>query len=627
MIERFLQSRSEEEQEFILKLSILERFCTPLCDYICFEDKGIELGSKSQSFLEWMQQANLFIIPLDDQYYWHRFHHLFRNALYMNAKLKYSQKDICTWHARAGEWFKNNHMLEEAIDHFIKGDAMEQAVEVFVRHRIQLQDGKQWSKLQKILSLFPSKMIETRSELAFSYACLMIYQGKTLKMFEDIPSLEEVLSKYTGKKSHKENLEGEISVFKAYKVYNVEMESRKVHDLAHIAIEKLDPQNFYLLGLAWIFYGGAHQTIGQSNMYQYMALHYIYFLDGDIKKLIASAKQSFKLANQQNDYENQANFGYFLGMALYIQNNTGEALSILERAYSSRYHTIGVHHFNLAAALIYSFLAEKKRDKAFEILNEIGDYTVSIHNPFMMLLQEVLEAEFNWQTGAIEKALNWVRKDVEIPSFPFTNFFMPQLTKIKLLIYCNDSVSLTNADQLLNESEKIINTTNNRRFKIEVYALKAMLLFELNKKEEALNNLKSSLALAEPEDIIRPYVDMGSKMASLLNLLSKKETHIRFIGKILSVFKEDVLSKLTLDVIEKDDRESSKFIQVPGDNLTKREREIITLISRHLQNKEIANKLFISAQTVKKHTNRIYQKLNVHNRRDAIAKASSLGII
>jgi LuxR family maltose regulon positive regulatory protein len=120
---------------------------------------------------------------------------------------------------------------------------------------------------------------------------------------------------------------------------------------------------------------------------------------------------------------------------------------------------------------------------------------------------------------------------------------------------------------------------------------------------------------------------MGSKMVNLLNQLSKRETTVKYIAKILTAYKDKELSMIS-DPEKKVVKDDSHILpSIVGDNLTRRENEILSLMSRHLQNKEIAEKLFISTETVKKHTKKIYQKLHVHNRRQAVEKAGALGMI
>ena len=154
------------------------------------------------------------------------------------------------------------------------------------------------------------------------------------------------------------------------------------------------------------------------------------------------------------------------------------------------------------------------------------------------------------------------------------------------------------------------------------------LLFDAREKEnEALSILEQAIALAEPGGFIRPFLDLGPNMADLLNRLAKRETDTKYIGKLISAFRIERTAGETPRDIETGTvhtiRRASNDVMK---NLTNRELEIITLLVQRLRNKEIAEKLFISPETVKRHIYNIYRKLKVSTRREAEKKAIALGI-
>jgi LuxR family maltose regulon positive regulatory protein len=489
-------------------------------------------------------------------------------------------------------------------------------------------------------------VVETIPELAFSEAWVKLFQGKDENAFNKLPHLESLLTDSRLKETRLENLWGEWYALQAYNTYITVCDVNKVVELSNIAFEKLDPQNIYPLAITWTFYCASMQAAGKSaeaikktcneinntrsvplSLNMYVGLHYIYFLEADIENLITSAQRSFRIAEEQNDLGSQCNCGLLLAQGLYPQNKIKESISLLEKVYPIRYHTIGIQRFNFTCILIFSYLAENQFEKANVILRELREYLSSTNLPFMLFLGDALEAEVNWRSGATDKILQWLDNHKDSERNRFGNFFVPVLTRIKLLIYKNDAGSLKLAERVLKKTEKQVGATNYNYFKIEVFALQAMLSFEQGKEESAYEKLKASLQLAKPGHVIRVYIDLGSKMANLLNLLSKRETSVRFIAKILTAFKEKELNKISSPDTKSKEDKSQILISYSGDNLTRREHEILTLMSRHLQNKEIAEKLFISAETVKKHTSRIYHKLHVGNRREAVEKARALGLI
>ena len=143
----------------------------------------------------------------------------------------------------------------------------------------------------------------------------------------------------------------------------------------------------------------------------------------------------------------------------------------------------------------------------------------------------------------------------------------------------------------------------------------------------AFEKLVEVLRLAEPDQIIRPFLDLGSDMADLLNRLGKQNVSLKFVGFLLRAFRNEMTGAAQSDLsVPKTIKQ--QFSEVTNlDALSKREYEVMSLLAQRLSNKEIAEKLFVSLDAVKKHLYNIYQKLNVKNRRQAVEKARALGIV
>jgi LuxR family maltose regulon positive regulatory protein len=159
-------------------------------------------------------------------------------------------------------------------------------------------------------------------------------------------------------------------------------------------------------------------------------------------------------------------------------------------------------------------------------------------------------------------------------------------------------------------------STHNVRVLIEVLALEALLHAANNDEKAALETLEKSLALARPGGYIRIYVDLGPDMADLLRRMQNREPFVEYIASILQAF-GDASDHAA-------EPEGRKQLAEP---LTNREAEILELLAKRYSNKEIAAELVISPATVKGHTINLYQKLSVHNRRDAVWAARALGLI
>ncbi|MBC2713560.1 MAG: hypothetical protein HGJ94_21945 [Desulfosarcina sp.] len=142
-----------------------------------------------------------------------------------------------------------------------------------------------------------------------------------------------------------------------------------------------------------------------------------------------------------------------------------------------------------------------------------------------------------------------------------------------------------------------------------------------------LDQIDKAFILAEPGGFIRPFLDLGPKMADLLNRLGKQNIAVKYVGKLLSAFRKERVDAIR--TASDDQREMTLPSSYPhlDETLSRREFEILTLLAQRLHNKEIAENLFISPDTVKKHLYNIYQKLNISTRRQAVEKANALGIL
>jgi LuxR family maltose regulon positive regulatory protein len=191
-------------------------------------------------------------------------------------------------------------------------------------------------------------------------------------------------------------------------------------------------------------------------------------------------------------------------------------------------------------------------------------------------------------------------------------FHEPRMTLARVLITQDSTDSRMQADRLLTRLETFVAGIHNIRFLIEVFALQALLHDALGDEPAALKALSRAICLARPGGIIRLFVDLGPRLARLLHKLDQNAHGPRYIGKILEAFRGD---------------EKTEASAGPDHSLTKRELEVLKLISYDLSNKQIAERLFIAPATVKRHSENILHKLGVPDRYKAVLKAKGLAII
>ena len=191
---------------------------------------------------------------------------------------------------------------------------------------------------------------------------------------------------------------------------------------------------------------------------------------------------------------------------------------------------------------------------------------------------------------------------------------VPAITQARVLVAVGSEQSLKTATKLLDDLWKGTEALHYTCQMIQIGVLQALALEKQGQQKEALEVLASVVTLAEAGGVMAPFIELGKPMADLLQRLNPQEPKSFFIRKLLETFQ---LSKLKPTVT----------IQTLVEPLTQREAEILEMLCQRLHNKEIAKQLCISTATVKSHLKNLYQKLEVHNRRQAVARAQDLGLL
>ena len=209
---------------------------------------------------------------------------------------------------------------------------------------------------------------------------------------------------------------------------------------------------------------------------------------------------------------------------------------------------------------------------------------------------------------------------------------VPAITQCRALLIEGSDNCLQQAEKKLQELLRLNQAHHNTCQMIGIMVLLALVIYRQGRLDESLDVLEQVVAMSEPETFIRPFIEIGLPMSNLLKGLQKRNLALDFIEKLLAAFGDDKefagpqAADHPITSVHQHLRpsvSSGSFVEP----LTNRELDVLELLAKRLQNKEIADKLFISAETVKAHLKNIYQKLNVGKRREAVEKARSLGIL
>ncbi|MGF1492328.1 MAG: hypothetical protein ACFBSC_07730 [Microcoleaceae cyanobacterium] len=177
LTQEVLHTQPEALQSFLLKTSILDRLCGSLCDALLDEDSSLSSGAE---ILEQLEQANLFIVSLDHQRRWYRYHHLFRDLLH--HQLQRSEADLIQhYHRRAAEWYQQQDLPDEAFKHYLIIQDLEQAANVIEQQACSWMIDAQYTTLMNHLQMLPYSMVRCRPWLCIYFAWTLWFTSGNLK--------------------------------------------------------------------------------------------------------------------------------------------------------------------------------------------------------------------------------------------------------------------------------------------------------------------------------------------------------------------------------------------------------------------------------------------------------------
>jgi LuxR family maltose regulon positive regulatory protein len=236
-------------------------------------------------------------------------------------------------------------------------------------------------------------------------------------------------------------------------------------------------------------------------------------------------------------------------------------------------------------------------------------------------------ADLALRQNRLVEAISWANAFETTLLKATTRFIMPELVYLKVRIFQNTPDSRGEAAILVERLRAFLEKIHNVRFLAELQLLAALLLLRENRRDEAFAAIQGAVEQAQSGGYIRLFVDLGPALAPLLNQLQLDEFGLEYIGRVLSAFPvpSTASSKGGANTIQA--LHDTGVTDAAACALSEREQEILFLLAQRLNNKEIGQKLFISPATVKRHAHNIYEKLGVHSRREAVAKATGLGFI
>jgi LuxR family maltose regulon positive regulatory protein len=630
LLEEVLQRQPDAVQTFLLRTSILERLSGALCEAVTGEGDG-------QATLERLERKNLFIVPLDDQRRWYRYHRLFADLL--QQRLQQTQPDLVpALHRQASAWYEYNGWMPEAIDHALSAEDFERAADLIERTAQETMMRSEVATFLRWVEALPDELVRERPSLGIFHAWALLLQGRWQEAkqgrLQDLGMAADLTVERVAP------LRAFVAVFQGRVPHAAE--------LSRQALERLPDGDLFLRSIATWSLGLSKLADGDVSAGK-QALEEVARMGQEMGNVVVAVmalcslaslrKRQGQLQEAKEFYERALEFamddrGHRLPAASEPLMGLGEIWrewNGLEVA--TRYLTEGIEwtkEWAETSALDgYMTLARLRqaqgdRDGARRAIEEAQQLAVQFDATELDdLLVSLLQARLWVAQGDTEAAQRWVQeqgldKDSSGAQFRGGFFAVVRLRKYTDLVLARLWIAQQRPAEALALLEPLLPSMEQQAridLLVEILILKALAHQALGDGEQAQDALARALSLAEAGGYVRIFLDEGPPMASLLYEAAARGTAPQYVGKLLAAFPVE---------------EPEAARQAAGEMvepLTARELEVLQLVAEGLSNQEIAAQLFLSLTTVKWHTHNIYGKLAVKNRTQAVAKARALGLL
>jgi LuxR family maltose regulon positive regulatory protein len=621
LVEEVLHQQPESIHTFLLRTSILDRMCGPLCDAVWGSP-----STSGQETLEYLEHTNLFIVPLDNERRWYRYHHLFAELLQQRLQ---QTDNVAEYHIRASRWYEENSLEIEAFQHAAAANDIERTERIILGKGIPLHFSGAVAAILGWLASLPKTVLDARPSLCVRYATLSLVAGQATGVEEKLQTAEAAIADALQGADPDDNtrdLIGQIAAARATLALT-RYQPEAMITQAHRALEYLPPDSlFYRIRANWTM-GFAYQVQGDraAASQAYTEAIAISQASGNIRMAIV-ATISLGAIQELEIHLYQAAETFRSGLQLagdYPQPFENEAHLGLARIF---------YEWNDLKA------AEQHAQHALRLAKQF-DRVIDRY-----ILSEVFLARLKLARGDVAGAAAMLAETAQ--SVRQNNFVhrIPDVAAQQVIVLLHQG-NLAEAAQLAQAHELPISQArvylaqqdpsaalallSPLRQKMEAkgwqderlkeMVLQAVALHANGEKEKAIQLLGEALALAEPGGFIRIFVDEGEPMAQLLRETASQGVMPDYTGKLLAAF-------------EAEKRKSEDKLDLPPaqpliEPLSQRELEILKLISLGLSNREIGERLFLALDTIKGHNRKIFDKLHVQSRTEAIARSRELGLL
>lgn len=627
LLEEVLEQQTSAVQDFLLKTSILDQMSAPLCDAVLERDD-------SRDVLAYLERANLFLIPLDHERYWYRYHHLFAQLLVSLSK-KLSMDDTL-YHRRASAWLSHHGLPAAALGHALQARDFVEAAHIAEDNALVMLGQGHLGTLAAWLDALPDSLTQARPWLCVAHAWVTIYAGKVEVTEQWLRRAETQLheSGWDAGDDESRRIAGHVALIRS-QVCGLCNDHSRTMPLAQQALDLLPPEDRMgrimactQLGIGWRFqgaYDAAEMALEQavalaepreSNQVTIFARYHLAALRvwrgqlnraaQDFRRIIQNA-QAEKVASSVICLPYQA-----LSRIACEQNRLDESLELTRQGLALA-EQWGHGEFILTGYIDRAevLLAQGDAPGALDAMARAKRLSGDMIWPSWM---EALDVKMQWIAGKQAAVSVWAR-DFETRQTTLALNLQNVAIYLMLARAWMTEARWPEAREMARRVWDVVGSTEMMHRKLETLILSVLAYAGNQQSQKASEMLEESLALAEPEGYVRVFLDEGPGIVPLLQAIPLHSPWRGYARHLLAEYART---------------DAVKYPVQPGDlvePLSARELEILRLLNTSMDVQQIADQLVSAVSTVRTHIRNIYAKLGVNRRMEALQRGKELGLV
>lgn len=637
--------------EFLLRTAVPERFCAPLAEALL--DAHTPPGS-GQALLDELVRRELFLVPLDDAGTWYRYHDLFRDFLRAQLQRRGDADLVAQLHRRAGAWLAAAGLVDEALRHTLAAGEVDLAADLVERQLYSTLDQQvPHAFLAGWLARFPAASRESHPGLLLAGVWQLGFRWELAPMGPLLDRITALLERQQGGAAEQRRLRQAIMDFaRGYAAYwqGDPMGARLV--LERVSTQMLEDYSYVqavvilhlALSMAHTGQPEAARALARTalataeaqrrptQLLLLAALVIMQLTAADLGAAAQIAGQILALANTpwaRAAWQEVGFVGtwcawthYLLGAMAYERHELAAAQDHWEQVVAMRYWADlqALHEALVGLALV----AQARGDSAAAPAHAQAARACAAEaqSTLALAISTALETRLALWAGRRAEAL---RRAEELSPAEVNGtalwLVLPPLVHLQVLLANEAPGAVTTALRLAETTLAKARAAHNTRQVIAVLAHQALALQAARRPAEAIRALGQALALGEPGGFVRTFLDLGAPLAELLQAYAAGHPQSAYARRLLAAFAGEP------GQVPPPSLAGQAAVAHGVVPLTPRERQLLVLLDQRLTTEEIAARLVISANTVKKHAANIYAKLGVANRREAAARARELGLL